>query len=192
LAFSTAYAPRSARAQNLVVNPDFAQAQMIAGWQTSASGGAFTPYWSSSPDHTGTASSGSSTFWVLSGESAMHQCVPVTPGTVYDIAAWLNVGSGSDGLLELRWSWYPTADCSGAAASGGVLATPPADDAWHHVVAASQVAPLGSAALDILFDAQPWMQANVDDVSVACSASDPNGPVVTPPAAATAVQTLCE
>jgi hypothetical protein len=192
LAFLGLYAPRSARAQNLVTNPDFSQGQMTSGWEPSASGGAFSPYWSSSPDHTGVAASGSSTFWVLSGESALHQCVPVAPGTVYDLSAWMNAASGSDGVLELRWTWYPVANCTGAPTPGGSAGFPAADDAWHQVVASAQVAPPGSAALDLVFDAQAWMSANVDDVSVSCSPSDPNGPAVTSPGDVTTTQTLCE
>ncbi len=182
---------RTASAQNLVVNGDFAQAQMLAAWNPDPG-----VAWSSTPDHTGVAMSGSAKFVLAANDTqTMFQCVPVMPGTTYMFTAYSNISSSTLGVLGGNLNLYASSNCTGPSTTLFVLFDQTADSAWHAVNLMTTSA--GSVSITIIANT-PTMPAGanltaaLDDVSLSCVGVDGTGPTVTAPPAATAPQTLCQ
>ena len=100
-----------ARSQNLLVNPDFDDADQLSGW---AETGGKT--WSSD-DFAGDPSSGSVQIpnsFAPAGSVLMRQCVPATAGQSLHASAEVRVAPGqSAGSVFFALAFWDTVDCSG-------------------------------------------------------------------------------
>jgi hypothetical protein len=156
LAFAAASA--TARADNLLVNPDFDLAAGLGGWTAhELADNTYTPC-------SGTGSCGAFLFTEdeccaqpASGSisatsplldfSELLECVTVAENTAYDYGAWLRLTNRppgiEPGLPGVSVSWFASADCSGSAMSSG-----PQDGTesllWTRIGIPSIVAPMGA------------------------------------------------
>jgi|GEM_PF-5590153 len=140
--------PCLARAENLLVNPDFVG---LGEWSLAPAGAQGRASWQAA-DAGGQGSSGSvrlgNTANTATTAVTLGQCVPVTAGLRYTLAGHLRMPSGAganlDGLAQITVWWHDDAAC--ASPHGlplGVGRTPPRFDVWTMIGPAELAAPEG-------------------------------------------------
>ena len=134
-------------AQNLLANPEFPAAAGLSGWQ--AFDGFFPPSTvctsaltcasfsvvpvdccAGAPENGVSASAPVST-----AERYLHQCLPVTAGTAYELGAWTRRTDDNlhqNGRPYLGVHWFSSADCSGAEVGSPEVITSDAVP-WHRL-----------------------------------------------------------
>ncbi len=105
----------TAQAQNLLLNPGFEAG--TSGWRKYGGTLDTVP----TPAHEGAAAARHT--HTKAGTKYIYQTVAITPGTTYDITAWVLADTPGIDAVWIRVAWYPTTDCSGAQA--GTADSPP-------------------------------------------------------------------
>lgn len=136
LLFFVAALASAGQAQNLLLSPDFDDADQLTGWQI---GGEVIAVWSER-DVDGSLSSGSAEVSSAEGGgNGIQQCVPVTEMTDYLLEGWVWIPSeqpSPDAAVGPRFvvAWFKSEDC-GALFIQPNAKTPSADaelrDAWQ-------------------------------------------------------------
>lgn len=157
LILALALAPAVASADNLLANPGFDTD--FLGW-TDQSGDGFLTEWAAE-DASGSPTSGSLRMsYMAEGEHSVlpgsRQCVPITPGVLYDFGSRVKVPTGQDreGTAYVQVSWYANASCSDNLDFSRMTTSTPSDS-WQLLHTGGFLPPAGthSAEFGLLMNA---------------------------------------